>query len=588
MLLQRLVDYANERLQLPPTLYSETVIPYIIELDSEGKPLNTEPVPTADPANPRTKRGLRRLAPQVARAVGIKPLLLADNAEYTFGLGRETSKPERVAQCHAQYMDLLTRCAAATHEPAVDAVLTFLSDDPAAHLQFPDAYDRGGLVTFRVDGTTFPIDLPSVQAFWANEQNPVATADAPARVMQCIICGQERPVLDRLQGKIKGVPGGQTAGTSIISANADAFESYGLEASLIAPTCAECGEKFTKAANELLADSQSRIIMGGAAFIFWTREPTGFSLLDYFNNPDPATVRLLFDAVRSGKQVSAIDDTAFYASSLSGSGGRAVVRDWIDTTVGEVQRQLARWFEWQRIVDNAGEDAPPLGLYALAAATVRDARKDLAPPTPRALLHAALTGSPVPWSLLAQAVRRNQAEQRVTRPRAALIKLVLASQGKIEEGTMAQLELDNSSTAYHCGRLLAVLENAQDAAIPGIKAGIGDRYYGTASSAPASVFPQLLKGAKNHLSKLQRDRPGAHYRIVAQLDEVTSHLTVRLDEMTGRLTGLPRTLTLEEQGLFSLGYFHQSAANRASIREASERRRAGAAAAAETDDDSQQ
>jgi CRISPR-associated protein Csd1 len=204
------------------------------------------------------------------------------------------------------------------------------------------------------------------------------------------------------------------------------------------------------------------------------------------------------------------------------------------------------------------------------------------------LLHAALTGSPVPWSLLAQAVRRNQAEQRVTRPRAALIKLVLASQGKIEEGTMAQLELDNSSTAYHCGRLLAVLENAQDAAIPGIKAGIGDRYYGTASSAPASVFPQLLKGAKNHLSKLQRDRPGAHYRIVAQLDEVTSHLTVRLDEMTGRLTGLPRTLTLEEQGLFSLGYFHQSAANRASIREASERRRAGAAAAAETDDDSQQ
>ncbi len=80
MLLQRLVDYANERLQLPPTLYSETVIPYIIELKRNGELLNATPVSTANPASAREKRGMRRLAPQVARAVGIKPLLLADNA----------------------------------------------------------------------------------------------------------------------------------------------------------------------------------------------------------------------------------------------------------------------------------------------------------------------------------------------------------------------------------------------------------------------------------------------------------------------------------------------------------------------------
>lgn len=522
MLLQRLVDYANERLQLPPTLYSETAIPYIIELNSRGELLNPEPVPTADPANPRTKRGLRRLAPQVARAMGIKPLLLADNAEYTFGLARETSKPERVAQCHTQYMDLLTRCAAATHEPTVEAVLTFLTNDPAAHLELPEGFDRGGLLTFRIDGTCFPIDVPSVQAFWANEHDPAASEGNPARVMQCIICGQERPVLDRLQGKIKGVPGGQTSGTSIISANADAFKSYGLEASLIAPTCAECGEKFTKALNELLADERSRIIMGGAAFVFWTREKSDFNLLDFFTAPHPATVRLLLDSVRSGKQISEMDETPFFAASLSGSGGRAVVRDWIDTTIGGVQRHLAEWFEWQQIIDTTGEDAPPLGLYALAAATVRDARKDLAPPTPRALLHAALTGSPVPWNLLAQAVRRNQAEQRVTRPRAALIKLVLASQENrvIQEGTMVQLEPDyahptedQSSAAYHCGRLLAILENAQDAAIPGVKAGIVDRFYGTASSAPVAVFSRLLRGAQPHLAKLDRDKHGIYVNI---------------------------------------------------------------------------
>jgi CRISPR-associated protein Csd1 len=565
MLLQRLVDYANERLQLPPTLYSETVIPYIIELNRSGELLNDAPVPTANPANAREKRGMRHLAPQVARAVGIKPLLLADNAEYTLGLARETSKPERVAECHRQYMDLLTRCAAETDDAGVKAVLTFLTNDPVSHLELPPEYDRGGLITFRVEGERYPIDSPAVQAFWAREHDP-SGGHTPARTMQCIICGQQRPVLDRLQGKVKGVPGGQTSGTSIISANADAFESYGLEASLIAPTCAECGEKFTKAVNELLADERSRITMGGSAFIFWTKEKTDFNPLDYFNNPDPGAVRLLLESVRTGRTVSAIDDTAFYATSFSGSGGRAVVRDWIDTTVGAVKGNLARWFDWQAIINPMGEEATPLGLYALAAATVRDARTDLAPPTPRNLLHAALTGVPVPWDLLAQAVRRNRAEQRVTRPRAALIKLVLASQGIIQEGTMAQLELDyahattdQSTAAYHCGRLLAVLENAQDAAIPGVKAGIVDRFYGTASTAPVAVFGRLLRGVQPHLAKLDRDKHGIYVNIQRELTEVLSHLAVERDPRTGQLTGFPATLTLEQQGLFSLGYYHQRA-----------------------------
>ena len=40
---------------------------------------------------------------------------------------------------------------------------------------------------------------------------------------------------------------------SLISANSDAFESYGLSASLNAPTCANCGEAFTRGINSLLA-----------------------------------------------------------------------------------------------------------------------------------------------------------------------------------------------------------------------------------------------------------------------------------------------------------------------------------------------
>ncbi|MBI4321535.1 MAG: type I-C CRISPR-associated protein Cas8c/Csd1 [Chloroflexi bacterium] len=93
MLLQKLREYASERLALPPALYDASPVRYVIELDADGRLLNPEPTDTADPATPQTRRGQRRLVPQIQRTSGIKPLLLVGNAEYTLGLGREASKP---------------------------------------------------------------------------------------------------------------------------------------------------------------------------------------------------------------------------------------------------------------------------------------------------------------------------------------------------------------------------------------------------------------------------------------------------------------------------------------------------------------
>lgn len=563
MLLKRLKEFADTRIKMPPVLYTETPVRYIIELDGNGSLLTPRPTDTADPANPKTKRGQRRLVPQIQRTVGVKPLLLADKADYTLGLGNENAKLDRVAACHTAYMDMVTRCAEQTNAPEVLAVLGFLHNTPAEQLDIPKDFDYGALITFRV-GETFVADLPAVRAFWAAQNAPDGESSI---VMQCIVCGEQRPVLPRLQGKIKGVPGGQTSGTSIISANAVAFESYGLEASLIAPTCADCGERFTKVLNYLLADPSSRMFLAGSAFIYWTREDVGFDLMALFDKPDPDRVRLLFESARSGKQSTNIDDTAFYATSLSGSGARVVVRDWIDTTLGEVQANLRRWFTWQRIISPYGDEARPLGMFQLATATVRDA-KDILPTTHQALLNAALRGTPLPWGLLYQAVRRNRAEQSVTQQRATLIKIVFASRLPQEEDHMTQIDMTNANPAYLCGRLLAVLEDIQRAAIPGAKATIVDRFFGTASSAPASVFGRLMRGAQPHLSKLERDNHGAYMRLQRSLESITVPLS-----------SFPRTLTLEEQGLFSLGYYHQRAHERTEAKAASERKRAGQAEA---------
>jgi CRISPR-associated protein Csd1 len=363
---------------------------------------------------------------------------------------------------------------------------------------------------------------------------------------------------------------------AIVTANKEAFYSYGLEQSFIAPTCRDCAASYANALNALARSKQNSLVMGGAIFLYWTREDVGFDLMALFDKPDPESVRLLLESTHSGKQSATIDETAFYATSLSGSGARVVVRDWIDTTVGEVQANLRRWFAWQRIVNTNGEEARALGMFQLADATVRiksDGRADrdaILPTIPQALLNAALRGTPLPWSLLYQAVRRNRAEQRVTSQRAALIKLVFASrQSAQQEDRMAQLDTENTNQAYLCGRLLAVLEDVQRAAIPGAKATIVDRFFGTASSAPASVFGRLMRGAQPHLSKLERDNPNA-YRALQR----------RMEEVVAGLGNFPRTLTLEEQGLFSLGYYHQRAHNRAEAKAASERKKASAVEAA--------
>ncbi len=555
MLLQKLVEYASDRIEQTPPLYGERPIRYVVELDADGNPLGI--TDTADPSDQRTRNGVRRLAPVRKRSgTNAPPILLADHAGYTLGLPviSKSMSAQKAQKSYAAYLRLLERCAATTGEPAVAGVLRFLQNAPLSRLTLSENFDGAAALTFRVDGV-FVVDVPAVQEFLAEAHR----AQGSAEDMQCMVCGRKGPVLKTHPMKIKGIPGGDS---DLVSADKLAFQSYGLESSYNAPTCDSCANLYIKALNELLASEGNSYRIGGAAFVFWTREETGFSARSFLDRPDAEEVRALITSAQTGRR-AAPNETAFYATQLTRTEARAVVLDWIDTTVGEVKVNLDRWFRMQRVVNWDNSDPGPLSLYQLAGATVRNMR-DMPPTTPRALLRTALTGKPLPSTLLYQAVRRNQAEQKLTHPRTALIKLVLMSQTRNydnQEDDMVSLNEEHSNPAYHCGRLLAELEAAQRGAIPGANATITDRFYGTASTAPASVLPRLLRGAQPHLSKLERDRPGAY-----------NALTRRIEEICGRIQTFPKTLTLEGQGLFSLGYYHQRAHDRAAASEARARR----------------
>lgn len=561
MLLRALKEFHEREADELPPLYARTPIRYIIQLESHGTPLGRRPIDTADPTSPQARRGQRYPAPQIVRSSGIKPFLLADKADYVLGFIPEGGKAARVAATHQAFVAIVDRCAQETGSADVRAVATFLKSDPLGALELPPDFDPSATVTFTVDGRR-PVDEPAVQRFWA------ALHDAGSRggpTMQCIVCGEMRPVVARLPGKIKNIPGGQTSGTALISANAPAFESYGLKASLVAPTCSSCAEGFSRGLNSLLGAQESRVIIGPSVFVFWTRRPSSFRFRDTAVDARPEAVQDLLESVNTGTRPSEVDENDFYAATLSGSGGRAVVRDWIDTTVGRGKENVARWYRRQEIADPWAAGFRPFGLYALAMTTVREPR-DLSPTTLRILLRGVLTGAPLPLTLLGQAVQRCRADQKVDRPHAAMIKLVLLSQSHVEGDSMVALREDHPSVAYQCGRLLAVLESAQRAALGDVGASIIDRFYGTASSAPLTVFPRLLRGVQPHLGKLQRDRPAAWHAIQDRLAGVLG--------MIDPDVGFPATLRLSDQGLFALGYYHQRAMDRTQARAAADRKRA--------------
>ena len=218
----------------------------------------------------------------------------------------------------------------------------------------------------------------------------------------------------------------------------------------------------------------------------------------------------------------------------------------------------------------------PQGVFALAASTTHDADK-MSPRIVPGLLNAALRGGALPRELLTLALRRVRADRDYpfTRPRAVLIRMALNDLLSAQEEPEVPPELDPNDRrqGYLYGRLFATLESIQHAALGKTNATITDRFYGTASSAPRSVFPTLLRGAQAHLQKLRKTNGGAHHR-----------LQLVLEALMAGIDAFDRTLNMEQQGLFALGYYHQRGEFSRQIAEARAEKARQSEASSESDD----
>ena len=545
MIFERLVEYASDgNFEAPPPMYARRPVRYVVDIDHAGRLVNGAPLDTSESESPGSSRGQIRLAPTLSRSKGIRPLLLADNAEYTLGVARKGSATGRVTSMHRAYTQLVEDCTIATGDPAVRGVLNFLRSGSTKDLSLGDDFNPAASITFRVGGE-FPIESPEIQRYWSE----VAT-EPGTRALQCLVCGEARPALDRLNKRAKGIPRAAPAGVSLFSANMNAFESYGLRNSHVAPTCAGCAEKFTEGINQLLSDDSCHLRFHSASLIFWTRHRTRFdwsTLLEFPSNPG---VQGQVEALKKDRWTETQEGNPFYCAVLSSNRGRMVLRYWLETTAGEVKRKLASWYSAQSMVTRQGGSPSPLGIHPLAAATARTAG-DIGAQTVVSLVHSALSGAALPRDVLHGVMRCIRSDQRVTRSRAALLKLALShsDHAPFEASSLTELDLESRDPGYLCGRLLYLLENAHRTAVPGIRTTSAGLYFSQASSTPATAFQILVKRTQHHLDRVRTLNGGAHRAIIRGMEAVMGDIPV-----------FPSTLSVERQGLFALGYYHQRAA----------------------------
>ncbi len=579
MVLAELADYERRSVaasgEQAPAGYEVKPVRWIVELDGNGNPvggslaLALTSQSSGDVRGRDRDRGKATLVPSARRSRETRPILLADNGEYVFGLTRKADGRGRAKERHKAFVDLVKEAAAATGAPEVRAVVRFLESlGDNSPPQLPTGFDAEDTVAFRVDGRLVT-DLPAVRDFWGRRFEQAAQLSARMRgsrapqglVAQCLACGQARPIAATHPVQISGVPGGRA---SLVSFNAEAFESYGLGQSYNAPVCVDCAQSYARGLNRLLAGEDTHLRLGNVSYVFWVREPTGRSppIRRMFSEPRPEEVRSLILAATEGGAAGTRPEglrpraQAFYAAAFTNHQGRAVMLSWLETTVEAAVRNLARYFRLQVLPARYANQPPFFSLYQLVSSLLptrrrrRGERSELDARALVALVDGALQGGPLPDWLLFQAVRRNRAEQDVPPARAALVQLVYASQD--DSSTEREDVLDTrtrESPAFRCGRLLAVLERAQREAIGNPNQTLVDRFYGSASSAPCSVFGTLLRNAQPHLAKLRREKRGLHIAIQRDLEEILFGLE-----------SFPQVLPLKDQAVFALGYYYQRAA----------------------------
>lgn len=537
----------------------------------------------------------RMVVPEQIKRSGTSPApnFLCDGSAYVLGISiRDATDPNYALRRFHAFRDLHLRLLDGVDCTEARAVTTFLRnhdpllarDNPLIIGQLENLLASGNLV-FKLEGSQgFIHDATKIRQVWEASKAEGSNENQG----QCLITGEWTKIA-RIHPNVKGVRDAQSSGATLVGFNARAYESYNRwkGQGWNAPTGEKAAFAYSTVLNYLLSreSENPKFTIGDTTVVYWA-ESSNKAYVHLFStlfNPswieaEPALprrnaeesnrLREIARKVRSGAPLDTEHmleglhpDTRFYVLGLAPNAARLSVRFFqCDSFIKMVRRIMAHYDDLtiQREFDNQPARIP---MYSILEETVskKSTDKTASPIMAGALMRAILNDTPYPAALYYAVINRIRADVdepknrifKINYTRAAVIKAYLMRKYRNQPSSPVQevlcMALNEQSTnpAYLLGRLFAVLEKVQVEAIGDMNATIKDRYFTTACASPASVFPVLLRLAQHHISRAEYGKTSDR-----RIQDILG--LIQMDD-----NPIPRRLSLDEQGIFVLGYYHQ-------------------------------
>lgn len=562
MILQALTEMYEglaERGDISRLGWSEARISYALCLEENGSLIQVVPQFVEEQVGKKTVLRPKKmeLPAAVTRSSGVSANFLWDNSGYLLGVDGK-GNPKRSLECFHACADLHRELLEGLGCSEAKAILAFFDSwqpdradrHPALEACWEDLM-KGANLAFRVNGR-FAQEIPDIRHAWETHYHKTDGIQC-----QCLVTGKQ-DIVEPVHPAIKGVMNAQSSGAAIVSFNASAFCSYGKEQSYNAPVGKYAAFAYTSALNYLLAERENVQHIGDATVVCWAegadpnyRKYSGALL--FGEAPPPGltdgTLRAAVKRLAQGlpcEELSLDPNRKFYILGLSPNSARLSVRFFYRDTLGTIMKNVNDHYSRLEIVGNS---FPAMPLWALLRETVNQHASDKSPGSAMsgAVARAVFCGTNYPASLLEATMLRIRAEQNITPGRAAILKAYYLKNTNSqcpEEVLQVSLNENSTNIPYTLGRLFAVYEAVQERANPGINTTIKDKYFNSAASIPAIIFPTLDNLCSKHLRKLETGQRIYFDKQITQLKNILGETN-------------PVRLTLPEQGSFNLGYYHQ-------------------------------
>ena len=602
MILQALTRYyevlsADTDTAIAPPGYSTVGVSFALNLATNGELLDVYPLFVQEQRGNTLKEAPRRMVvPEQVKRAGSNPSpnFIWDNPTFVLGLSDKEAKDSDYAlKRFGVFRQHNTELLAQADCDAARAVIAFLkTHDPLQAREHPviagqlEKLLQGGNLVFMFHGA-FVHDDASIKRVWEQYK-----AGKDTVLGQCLVTGEVAPIA-RLHPSLKGIRGAQATGATLVGFNAAAYESFNRARGqgLNSPVSETATFAYSTALNYLLSSANPNrpIILGDTTVVYWAESsrpeyPAAFaSFFGAAYMESEATPDLtghkeaeghLAKVARKVQRLGPLDalklkegldeSVRFYVLGLAPNAARISVRFFITEPFGQVVERIMQHYADLQIIKEYDNQPDYIPLDTILDETVspKARNQEAAPLLAGALMRSILTGGPYPAALYYAIINRLRADmddadnriQKINYVRAAILKACLCrkyrrqTQHPFQEVLSMSLNETSSVPAYVLGRLFAVLEKVQREAVGDVGATIKDRYFTSACASPASVFPVLLRLSQHHIAKAEYG-----YASDNRIQDLLNLLDVEKNPF-------PARLSLDEQGIFVLGYYHQRAA----------------------------